>query len=129
VIGSAGPRGREGRGARGGKNRTDNLAPLGNEREGEKGARDRLPLTGGTCLSGAASALARGLAGLGQNGFSFFLNFLIAFLFLFSRVFNSKFKSGFKFKLIQICATIQRIIKLSMMQHVMTHSILAKIHN
>jgi hypothetical protein len=68
-------------------------------------------------------------AGLGQNGFSFFLNFLIPFLFLFSRIFNSKFKLGFKFKLIQKCATIQRIFKLSMMQHVMTHNVLAKINN
>jgi hypothetical protein len=34
----------------------DWLAPLGSEREGGKGARDRLPLTGGACLSGAAGA-------------------------------------------------------------------------
>jgi hypothetical protein len=44
-------------------------------------------------------------------------------------IFNSKFKSGFKFKLIQTCATIQRIFKLGMMQHVMTHNVLAKINN
>jgi hypothetical protein len=54
----------------------DRLAPLGSEHEGEKGARDRLSLTGGALLSGAAGARARGLAGpnwagLGQNGFSF----------------------------------------------------------
>jgi hypothetical protein len=66
----------------------DKSAPLGSEREGGKGARDRLSLTGGARLSGAAHARARGLtgsswAGLGQNDFSFFLNFLIPFLFLF----------------------------------------------
>jgi hypothetical protein len=42
---------------------TDKSAPLGNEREGGKGAWDRLPLTGGARLSGAADARARGLAG------------------------------------------------------------------
>jgi hypothetical protein len=88
-------------------------APLGHEREGGKGARDRLPLTGGARLSAAAGARARGLArpswaGFGEKGFSFFLNFLIPFLFLSSKIFNSKFKLGFKFKLIQTCATIQR---------------------
>jgi hypothetical protein len=106
----------------------DKSAPLYSEREGGKGARDKLSLTGAT------GARARGLtgpswAGLGQNDFSFFLNFLIPFPFLFSRIFNSKFKLGFKFKLIQIYATIQRIFKLSMMQHVMTRNVLAKINN
>jgi hypothetical protein len=119
-----GPRRREREGARGGTARrlaerarkiekeegregeatgADKSAPLGSEREGGKGARDILLLTG------VAGSWARGLtgpswAGLGQKGFSFFLNFLIAFLFLFSRIFNSKFKLGFKFKLIQTCA-------------------------
>ena len=41
----------------------DKSAPLGSEREGGKGARNRLLLTGGTRLSGAAGARARGLAG------------------------------------------------------------------
>jgi hypothetical protein len=118
-------------GCMGGATSADNSAPLGSEREGGKGARDRLPLTGGTRLSGAAGARARGLAGpsWARMAFPFSLNFLIPFLFLFSRIFNSKFKLGFKFKLIQTCATIQRIFKLSMMQHVMTHSVLAKINN
>jgi hypothetical protein len=58
----------------------DKSAPLGSEREGGKGARDRLSLTGGARLSGAAGARARGLAGpsyagLGQKGFSFFPEF------------------------------------------------------
>jgi hypothetical protein len=97
------------------------------ERERERARGREFPLTGGTHLSGGADVQARGLAGLvwTRMAFSFFLNFLIPFLFLFSRVFNSKFKSGFKFKLIQICATIHRIIKLSKMQHVMTHNVLA----
>jgi hypothetical protein len=56
-------------------------------------------------------------AALGRIIFSFFLEFLIAFIFIFSRVFNS----SFKFKPNQICATIQRIFRLNMMQHSMTH--------
>jgi hypothetical protein len=50
-------------------------------------------------------------------------------LYLFSLGFQFKFKSSFKFKLIQTCATIQRIFKLSMMQHFMTHNVLTKINN
>jgi hypothetical protein len=41
----------------------DKSAPLDSEREGGKGARDRLPLTGGARLSGTVGAWARGLAG------------------------------------------------------------------
>jgi hypothetical protein len=95
-------------------------------------ARGQKPsLTGGAHLSVGAGARARGLAGpswadWAALSFSFFLNFLIAFPFLFSRVFQSKFNSSFKFKLIQTCATIQRIFKLSMVQHFMTHNVLAK---
>jgi hypothetical protein len=77
---------------------------------------------------------ARGPAGLDgpvwvASVFSIFLKFLIAFLFLFLEGFQFKFKPSFKFKLIQTCATIQRIIMLSMMQHFMTHNVLAKINN
>jgi hypothetical protein len=66
----------------------DKSAPLGIEREGGKGVQDRLPLTGVAHLLGVAGARTRGMngpswAGLGQNGFSFFLNFLIPFLFIF----------------------------------------------
>jgi hypothetical protein len=67
--------------------------------------------------------------GAGLNGptwaelvFSIFLEFLLPFLFIFSRVFNS----SFKFKPNQICATIQRIFRLNMMQHSMTHMFWAK---
>jgi hypothetical protein len=71
----------------------------------------------------------RGRAGAGLNGptwaelaFSIFLEFLLPFLLIFSRVFNS----SFKFKPNQICATIQRIFRLNMMQHSMTHMFWAK---
>jgi hypothetical protein len=108
----------------------DKLAPLGSEREGGKGAGQTVADRRGPPVRGSRRTGARpGWAGLGQNGFSFFLNLLIPFLFLFSRIFNSKFKLGFKFKLIQTCATIQRLFKLRMMQHVMTHNVLAKINN
>jgi ABC-type multidrug transport system fused ATPase/permease subunit len=119
------------KGCAGGATGADKSAPLGSEQEGGKGARDRLPLTGGTLLSRVAGARACGLSGLvwARMAFPFSLSFLIPFLFLFSRIFNSIFKLGFKSKLIQTCATIQRIFKLSMMQHVMTHSVLAKINN
>jgi hypothetical protein len=86
-----------------------------------------LPLTGGTHLSSGAGGLA-GPARL-LCLFSFFVNFLIAFLFPFLYGFHFKFNSSFKFKLIQTCATIQRIFKLSMMQHFMTHNVLAEINN
>jgi hypothetical protein len=71
----------------------DRLAPLGSEREGGKGARDRLPLTGGTRLPGAAGARARGLAGpscdgFSQIGFSFFPEFPNAFFYFFSLGFS-----------------------------------------
>jgi hypothetical protein len=76
------------------------------------------------------------VAPLGWNGpvwaemvFSFSREFLIAFLFYFLYGFQFKFKPSFKFKLIQTCATIQRIFKLNMMQHFMTHNVLAKINN
>jgi hypothetical protein len=119
VPGRAGPRDRERRGTRSEATGADKSAPLGSEREGGKGARDRLSLTGGARLSGAAGTRARGLAGpscagLGQKGFSFFPEFPNSFSISFSRIFNSKFKLGFKFELIQTCATIQRIFKLSM---------------
>jgi hypothetical protein len=92
---------------------------------GRARARGELPLTGGVRLSGGAGARP----GWAALRFSFSLDFLIPFLFIFYMVFNSKFKLGFKFKLIQTSATIQRLFKLSMMQHVMTHKVLAKINN
>jgi hypothetical protein len=79
-----------------------------------------------TCQAARARGRAAGWAELGQLGcFAFFLfpefpnYFSISFLYGFQ----------FKFKLIQTCATIQRIFKLNMMQHVMTHSVLIKINN
>jgi hypothetical protein len=96
--GRAGPRGREGRGGVGEETCTDNSAPLARAREREESvgqsAADRRPP-----VRGGRRAGARGWAwwaGLGQNGFLFFLNFLIAFPFLFSRVFN---QIQFKFQI------------------------------
>jgi hypothetical protein len=109
----------------------DRSAPAGRERERESAWERKLPLTGGSHLSGGAGARA-GYAELGccaDFPFPFSLDFLILFLFLFSRVSNFKFKLGFKLKLIQTSATLQRINKLNMMQHVMTHNVLAKINN
>jgi hypothetical protein len=94
ASGRAGPRGREGRGARGRKvTGADSSAPLGSEREteestGQSGADRRGPPVRGDRRAGASARDWAWWAGLGQNGFSFFLNFLIIFPFLFSRVFN-----------------------------------------
>jgi hypothetical protein len=68
------------KGCAGGATGAHKSAPLGSEREGGNGARDRLLLTGGTRQSGVAGTRVRGLAGpswagLGQNGFSFFPEF------------------------------------------------------
>jgi hypothetical protein len=72
---------------------------------------------------GRAAWLGRA-GSVGYFGFFYFsLDFLFAFPFLFLWGFQ------FKFKLIQTWATIQRIFRLSMMQHVMTHKVLAKINN
>jgi hypothetical protein len=110
----------------------DRSGPRDREREGEERARvgaDRRDLP--VRRRGRASVHAR--AGAGLNGptwaeiaFSIFLEFLLPFLFIFSRVFQFKFNSSFKFKPNQICATIQRIFRLNMMQHFMTHMFWAK---
>jgi hypothetical protein len=77
--GRTGPRDRERRGTRAGEaTGADRSAPLGSEREEGKGARDRLPLTGGTRLSGAAGARP-GWAGLGCFPFFFFSGFSNSF--------------------------------------------------
>jgi hypothetical protein len=79
----------------------------------------------------------RGRAGAGTRGlvngstwaempFSFFLEFLFPFLFIFSRVFNSNSNQVSNSNSNQIYATIQRIFRLNMMQHFMTHMFWAK---
>jgi hypothetical protein len=78
---------------------------------------------------GRAGAGARaGLSGptWAKMAFSISREFLIVFLFIFSRVFQFKSKSSFKFKPIQIYASIQRMFRLNMMQHSMTHRFWAK---
>jgi hypothetical protein len=101
------------------------LAPVDRERERVSARGREPPLTGGTYLSsgtGARPSWAE-LGRLGCFGFFFFPRF--------SNCFSIYFSLGFqyKFKLIQTCATVQRIFKLSMMQHVMTCNVLAKINN
>jgi hypothetical protein len=128
TTGDPGPRDRERGSARAKETGADRSAPLGSEREKE-GARERLAPTGGVRLSGAAGTRGTGPGGLvwAEMGFFFFPGFSNSFFyFFFYRVFNSKFKLGFKFKLIQTSVTIQRIFKLSLMQHVMTQNVLAK---
>jgi hypothetical protein len=60
-------------------------------------------------------------AGLGRNGLFLFPGISIAFSILFLEGFQFKFKSSFKFKPNQICATIQGMFRLNMMQHSMAH--------
>jgi hypothetical protein len=87
--GRVGPRGREGRGASGRRNRRRQLGPTGQRAREREESAGQSTADRGVLLSGAVGA--RGWAwwaGLGQNGFFFFLNFLIAFPLLFSKVFN-----------------------------------------
>jgi hypothetical protein len=123
---------REKRDARGRSNWRRQVGPTGQRARGREGSagqttadRQDPPVRGGRRVAW----LGRARLVWARMAFPFSLKFLIPFIFLFSRIFNSKFKLGFKFKLIQTCATIQIIFKLSMMQHVMTHSVLAKINN
>jgi hypothetical protein len=106
--------------ARGEKNGVDSSGSRGRERERGRERALRFAPTGGARLSDTGGT--RAWAGLNgptwaELAFSIFLKFLLPFLFIFSRVFNS----SFKFKPHQICATIQRIFRLNMMQHSMTH--------
>jgi hypothetical protein len=130
TTGKTGPQSRERRRARGRRNRRRQLGPTG-QRARERRVRGReLPLIGGSHLSGSAGA-QHGWTELGRLGcFAFFLfpEFPNCFSISFLLGFQLKFNSSFKFKLIQTCATIQRIFKLSMMQHFMTHNVLAKIN-
>jgi hypothetical protein len=59
-----------------------------------------------------------------KMAFSISREFLIVFLFIFSRVFNSNSNQVSNSN--QTCATIQRIFRLNMMQHFMTHMFWAK---
>jgi hypothetical protein len=75
-------------------------------------------------------ARAVGLSGpIGPKWLFYFPGIFQLLFYLFSLGLQFRFKPSFKFKLIQTCATIQRIFKLSMMQHFMTHNVLAKINN
>jgi hypothetical protein len=65
-------------------------------------------------------------AGLGCFGIFYFLGISNCFSISFSLGFSIQVQTKFQ---TQTCATIQRIFKLSMMQHFMTHNVLAKINN
>jgi hypothetical protein len=111
----------------------DKVTPQNNERERGRQARvgtdRRGPPIRDRGRVGAGTRERLGLVDrLGRNGFSIPWIFQSLF-YLFSLGFQFKSKPSFKFKLIQTCATIQRIFKLSMMQHFMTHNVLTKINN
>jgi hypothetical protein len=97
------------------------------QREGEREERRGSALTGGARLLKTEGARAQ-LGLVGRLG-CFALFFFPEFTNCFSISFSLGFSIQIQFKLIQPCATTQRIFKLSMMQHVMTHSVLAKIDN
>jgi hypothetical protein len=79
---------------------------------------------------GRGHARAARLSGpIGPKWLFYFPGIFQLLFYLFSLGLQFKFKPSFKFKLIQTCATIQRIFKLSMMQHFMTHNVFAKINN
>jgi hypothetical protein len=105
------------------------------QREGErKRGAGRRQQAGSACQRLRAHkrghARAARLSGsIGPKWLFYFPEIFQLLFYLFSLGFQFKFKPSFKFKLIQICATIQRIFKLSMMQHFMTHNVLAKINN
>jgi hypothetical protein len=124
-VGTEGQRERVG--AWGGKNGADSSAPQSSEREREGVSTLGLAPIGGARLSGTEGARA-GLSGLllGRIGLFLFPGISIAFSIYFLKGFQFKFKSSFKFKPNQICATIQRIFRLNMMQHSMTHMFWAK---
>jgi hypothetical protein len=82
-----------------------------------------------TADSAGGRAAGPAWADLGRIRVFLFPGISNCFSILFSLGFQFKFKPSFKFKLIQTCATIQRIFKLSMMQHFMTHNVLTKINN
>jgi hypothetical protein len=134
ASGKADPQGREGRGGAGEGNRRRQPGPTRqSEGESERAGKETIaprwrPPVWQRRRTGARPRWAR-WAGLGCFGFFFSLDFLIAFPFLFLYGFQFKFKTSFKFKLIQPCATIQRIFKLSIMQDVITHNVLAKMNN
>jgi hypothetical protein len=94
---------------------TDRLGPLGSERARESGRSGLRRQVGLACHAERARGHRRTRADLNglswvELAFSISLEFLMPFLFIFSRVFKSKFKLGFKFKSIQTCATLQRIL-------------------
>jgi hypothetical protein len=97
------------------------------QREGEREERRGSAPRGGARLLETKGARAR-LGLVGRLG-CFALFFFPEFSNCFSISFSLGFSIQIQFKLIQPCATIQRIFKLSMMQHVMTHSVFAKIDN
>jgi hypothetical protein len=91
---------------------TNKPGPRGSKREGQRGRagwrRQAVPA--------CQAPRARGGGGVGLSGPTW-----AKLGFPFSLGFQFKFKSSFKFKPNQLYATIQRIFRLNMMQHSMTH--------
>jgi hypothetical protein len=122
-----GRRDREREGA-GEKNGADSSAPKSSER-GRESERARVGADRrGPPVRHRGFAGAGGLSWMVWAELAFFLfpGISIAFSIYFLSGFQFKFKSSFKFKPNQICATIQRIFRLNMMQHSMTHMFWAK---
>jgi hypothetical protein len=107
----------------------DMVTPQNSEKERGREARvgaDRR----GPPVRDQGHARAAGLSGpIGPKWLFYFRGIFQLLFYLFSLGFQFNFKPSFKFKLIQTYATIQRIFKLSMMQHFMTHNVLAKKNN
>jgi hypothetical protein len=90
-------------------------------REGRH-ARGELPLTGRVRLSDGADARP----GWAAFSFSFSLDFLVPFLFFFTIGFQIQIQTRFQIQINSNLQHFKEYFKLSMMQHVMTHKVLAK---
>jgi hypothetical protein len=129
-VGSAGQR-ENGRTCE--RNDADRTGPLGSGRERGRDARvgadRRGPPVRDWRRAGVGSRAWLGLVGrLGRIGFFYFPGIFQLLFYLFSLGFSIQIQTKFQIK-IQTCATIQRIFKLNMMQHFMTHNVLEKINN
>jgi hypothetical protein len=112
------------RGGGGGGERHRQLGPT-EQREREWALSGWRRQAGPACQAPRARERGLGLVGwFGPN--CPFPGISIAFSINFLQGFQFKFKSSFKFKPNQICTTIQRIFRLNMMQHSMTHMFWAK---
>jgi hypothetical protein len=123
-LGTAGQR-ESGRGGGGGGGEPHRQLGPTEQREREWALSGWRRQAGPACQAPRARERGLGLVGwFGPN--CPFPGISIAFSINFLQGFQFKFKSSFKFKPNQICTTIQRIFRLNMMQHSMTHMFWAK---